>query len=227
MNRINIQLEIPETGSPVPALCSVHAEPGRGRYGNSKYRGNCSGLLIRDLLSFYQPERLLDPMEGSGTSRAVAKELHLDYFGFDLKQGLDATEPGSFKQIGSFDFGWIHPPYYDLVKYNGEDLRCLSNSKTVTDFNLRLQRVIVNCLSVLKPGGHIAVLIGDITRKGKFYGLPFHLWMTAKNIGLELAAPEICRLSHGASSSKRVYSHSFIPRVHDVCLVFRRIRNEM
>ena len=47
--------EAPKTTSPVPWLTSIHATPGRGNYGDAAYRGNCSGLLIKDLLRFYQP----------------------------------------------------------------------------------------------------------------------------------------------------------------------------
>jgi len=43
----------PRTGSPVPWLTTIHATNGRGRYGDARYRGNCSGLLIRDLLCYY------------------------------------------------------------------------------------------------------------------------------------------------------------------------------
>src|SRR4051812_14448346 len=63
----------PGTESPVPQLTSVHATPGRGPYGDPRYRGNCSGLLIRDLLRFYRPKRVLDPMEGGGTCSRAAE----------------------------------------------------------------------------------------------------------------------------------------------------------
>src|SRR5262249_9698849 len=49
--------EGPNTQSPVPTLTSIHATPGRGPYGDPAYRGNCSGLVIRDLLRFYAATR--------------------------------------------------------------------------------------------------------------------------------------------------------------------------
>ena len=61
--------EAPRTASPVPSLTSLHATPGRGPYGDARYRGNCSGLLIKDLLSYFRPRSVLDPMQGGGTCR--------------------------------------------------------------------------------------------------------------------------------------------------------------
>ena len=73
--------ECPMTASPVPSLTSIHATPGRGDYGNPGYRGNCSGLLIRDLLTFYGSRRVLDPMEDGGTCRGVLAAPEIIRFG--------------------------------------------------------------------------------------------------------------------------------------------------
>ena len=35
---------------------------------------------------------------------------------------------------------------------------------------------------------------------------------------------DIIRFSHGASSSKKVYRSSFIPGLHDVCMIFEKTR---
>jgi hypothetical protein len=87
----------PKTASPVPWLTSIHGTPGRGDYGDPSYRGNCSGLLIRDLLQYFGPRRVLDPMEGGGTCRDVCSELGITYEGRDLKEGFDATKAEAFR----------------------------------------------------------------------------------------------------------------------------------
>ena len=40
------------------------------------------------------------------------------------------------------------------------------------------------------------------------------------NQGLRMAATEIIRLQYGNTSSQRTYRSSFIPGLHDQCLVF-------
>ena len=222
MPTLNISLEIPETESPVPTLCSIHATDGRGDYGDATFRGNCSGELIADLLEYFGPESVLDPMQGSGTCRDIANELEIDYRGFDLKDGFDATDSDNFKVLGRFDFVWLHPPYWDMIRYN-DNPRCLSQSKTLLDFLGGLSDVIGNCEGVLGRDGKLAILIGDYTRNGSYPGLPFHTFQLAvDDHGLRLACPEIIRLQHGARSTAKRYRSSFIPRLHDVCLVFKR-----
>jgi len=214
--------ERPKTGSPVPTLTSIHATPGRGLYGDSGYRGNCSGLLIRDLLLFFRAKRVLDPMEGSGTCRDVCQELRIAYEGRDLRQGFDARNPDGYPPLGEFDFVWLHPPYWKMVPYNPADPRCLSSAGTVKDFVTGLRAVLGNCRDVLAPRGKIAVLMGDGKDQGRYLGLPFRTLNAAAAEGLWLAAPEIIRFSHGATSSRKVYPTAFIPRLHDVCLVLER-----
>jgi len=220
MTTIDVSFAIPQSTSPVLTLCSVHAEEGRGDFGNSAFRGNCSGLLIRDLLQYFQPRNLLDPMQGSGTAGDVAKSLGIAYQGFDLTTGFDATNPRSFDSLGGFDMVWLHPPYFDLIQYNN-DPRCLSRCATLESFCEMMQLLLRNCAGVLTPRGHLAVLMGDIVRRGHYYALPFRTWEAATAVGLELACPEIVRLSHGATSNSKRYNFSFIPRVHDICFVFR------
>ena len=41
--------------------------------------------------------------------------------------------------------------------------------------------------------------------------------------GLRQHCTDIIRFSHGSSSSKKVYRTSFIPILHDVCMVFERV----
>ena len=213
--------DAPRTASPVPWLTSIHARPGRGPYGNPGYRGNCSGLLIEDLLNYYRPRRVLDPMQGGGTCRDVCSTLGIAYRGLDLRSGFDATRPGAFSDLGRFDFIWMHPPYWKMVRYS-DDERCLSNAATMREFVGRLRQVLSNCMSVLSDGGKLAILIGDGKHKGRYMGLPFRAMRAAALEGYWLAAPEIIRFGHGSTSSTKVYSTSFIPRLHDVCLVLER-----
>jgi hypothetical protein len=40
--------------------------------------------------------------------------------------------------------------------------------------------------------------------------------------GLRQHCTDIIRFSHGASSGKKVYRSSFIPGLHDVCMIFEK-----
>ena len=77
---------------------------------------------------------------------------------------------------------------------------------------------------VLKPGGKIAVLMGDYQdREAGFVPLTYHTKRLAFDCGLAQHCTDIIRFSHGASSSrKKVYRSSFIPGLHDVCMIFTK-----
>ena len=76
-------------------MTSVVSYPNRAPFGDHRYRGNCDGRLIRDLILRYGAARVCDPMEGSGTSRDVVEGLNkykrsgISYWGGDLRKGFD------------------------------------------------------------------------------------------------------------------------------------------
>lgn len=213
----------PVTGSPVPHLTSIHSTPKRGPWGDWHYPGNCSGYIIKDLIQFFGAKSVLDPMTGSGTCMDVCKDLGVACRSGDLHGGGDACDPKAFAGIGAFDFVWLHPPYWRMKKY-GLDPRCLSNAPTMSDFYLRLRQVIRNCKGVLAEGGKLTVLMGDYfdAREGKMVPCVQMTKEAALREGLWPACTDIIRFQHGNSSSHKTYARSFIPGLHDVCMVFER-----
>lgn len=209
----------PKNGSPIPELTSIHARRQRGPYGSSRYRGNCGGYLIRDLLRYYQPRRVLDAMTGSGTCRDVCRELAIPCVSMDVRFDQDADDPHLYEAVGPIDFAWLHPPYWRQIIYN-EDPRCLSQAATIEEFLARLQQVLRNIRTVLTRRGKIAVLIGGYADRGRFVPLPHYLVNTAAEAGLRMACTEIIRVQYGNSSAKKTYRSSFIAGLHDQCLVF-------
>lgn len=211
----------PITSSPVPHLTSLYHWEQPGTYGKRSYPGNCGGQLIRDLLRFFGPTRLLDPMTGSGTCRDVCAELGVLCISSDLHEGQDACHPSSFARE-SFDFCWLHPPYWRQKLYT-DDPRDLSRTPTLDAFLERYRQLLANCAAALESGGRLAVLMGDYSdREVGFVPLVYHTKRLAFEAGLRQCCTDIIRFSHGASSSRRVYRSSFIPGLHDVCMVFEK-----
>jgi hypothetical protein len=214
----------PVTTSPVPWLTSLYHKSWRGNYGDARYPGNCSGELIKDLLLYFKPQRVLDPMTGSGTCLDVCRELNVPCRSSDIHAGADACDPANYADIGSFDFVWLHPPYWRQKHYT-DDPRDLSNCPTLEAFLERYRLLIENCASVLTPGGKLAILMGDYSdREVGFVPLTYHTKRLAFECGLKQTCTDIIRFSHGASSSKKTYRSSFIPGLHDVCMVFEKVQ---
>lgn len=214
--------QAPRNASPVPHLTSLYHFHRAGEYGDRKWPGNCGGILIKDLLLYFRPGLVFDPMSGSGTCRDVCDELGIPCVAWDIHQGFDACDPVEFGTPEAFDFIWCHPPYWRQKLY-ADDSRDLSRAPTLEAFLRRYGQFIRNCARGLKPGGKLAVLMGDYSdREAGFVPLTYHTKRLAFAAGLRQCCTDIIRFSHGASSSRKVYRSSFIPGLHDVCAVFER-----
>jgi hypothetical protein len=211
----------PITASPVPHLTSLYHSSEAGDYGSRSYPGNCGGNLIKDLLRYFQPRSVFDPMTGSGTCRDVCQELGISCWSTDMHQGVDACDASHFPRE-CFEFAWIHPPYWRQKLYT-DDPRDLSRTRDLQSFLDRYRLLIENCAGSLTPNGKLAILMGDYSDREAGY-VPLVYWtkFLAMQAGLRQHCTDIIRFSHGASSSKKVYRSSFIPGLHDVCMIFER-----
>ena len=216
--------QAPVTGSPVPHLTSLYHDPDPGPWGDRSYPGNCSGNLIRDVLRFYAPTSCFDPMRGSGTFPHVCRDLGIACVADDIHAGFDACDPTHFPPADTFDFIWAHPAYWRMKLY-AEDPRDLSRAPTLDDFLRRYGQFIRNSARALTPGGRLGILVGDyVDREVGFVTLTYHTKRLAFAAGLVQCATDIIRFSHGASSGKKVYRSSFIPGLHDTCMLFEEVR---
>lgn len=215
---------VPITTSPVPHLTSLYHFDRAGEYGDRSYPGNCGGNLIKDLLRYFEPSSVFDPMTGGGTCRDVCDELGIYCWSSDMHQGVDACDASQFPR-GCFEFVWIHPPYWRQKLYTS-DPRDLSRAPTLAAFLDRYKLLIANCAGSLAPGGKLAILMGDyMDREAGFVPLTYYTKLLAMQCGLRQSCTDIIRFSHGASSSHKVYRSSFIPGLHDVCMVFEKSAN--
>lgn len=215
----------PVNSSPVPHLTSLYHNPRAGEYGSRSYPGNCGGNLIKDLLLYFRPGLVFDPMAGSGTCKDVCDELGIPCLSYDIHEGFDACDPQAFSTAETFDFIWAHPAYWRQKLY-ADDPRDLSRAPTLDHFLRRYGQFIRNAAKALKPNGKLAILMGDYCdREEGFVPLTFHTKRLAFEAGMVQTCTDIIRFSHGASSSRKVYRSSFIPGLHDTCMVFEKPRN--
>jgi hypothetical protein len=159
--------QAPVNASPVPHLTSLYHFARAGEYGSRSYPGNCGGNLIKDLLLYFKPRQILDPMSGSGTCRDVCQELAIPCTAWDIHDGIDACDPKGFPAQPAFDFIWAHPPYWRMKLY-AADARDLSRARTLDAFLDHYAQFIRNCAATLVPGGKFAILMG-------FCGLPCYV----------------------------------------------------
>jgi hypothetical protein len=203
-------------------LSSILSFPDRGKWGRSKYRGNCSGHIIKGLLEYYRPKHFVEVFAGGGTGYDVAKEL-----GYENSVHLDLNPQwGGWNALtdeipcGS-DFVFSHPPYDSMVVYSGnmwgeahkDDLsRCASYEEFIDKLNLVNGKIYSSLLN----GGRHAFLVGDIRKNGKYYSVIKDMaWFG------ELES-HIIKAQHNMMSGNVSYRGRFIPIVHEHLLIFRK-----
>ena len=191
------------------------------KYGDNKYRGNCSGQLIKDLLQFYRPKRVLDPMVGGGTTEDVCRELNIEHLCLDLNPKWSGFNALNDEIPQSSDFIFWHPPYYDIIKYSGNmwgkaDPRDLSRCKTYKEFIKKINAIESKLITSLRRNGRLAILVGDIKKKGVLYSIQKDMDWYGQSEQV------IIKAQHNCWSDNVNYNGHFIPIVHEYLLIFRR-----
>lgn len=210
---------------------SIVSYPDRGSYGRNSYRGNCSGLLIKDLIKQYKLQGLSDFMVGSGTTEDVVREAGIRGDFADLNRGYDMLSmdlPNRAENI------FWHPPYGDMIKYadsqykavdveaktglSAETIRKhdLSSFQDWNEFVKWMNYCMMKQFTALEKGGRMFVLVGDMKRKGRLYSMIRDLICpgTMENI--------IIKAQHNCWSDRQSYYGSFVPIVHEYLLVTRK-----
>lgn len=207
---------------------SIVSYPDRGPYGKSSYRGNCSGLLIKDIIQQYKLKSLSDYMVGGGTTEDVCREMKISGTFLDLNRGFDMVDmemPDRPQNI------FWHSPYWDIIIYSdkmyqaseiqqkyGFDPRKndLSRCPDWETFIKMLNHCMAKQFAALEKGGRMFTLMGDIKKKGVLYSM---LCDIAKPGTLEQV---IIKTQHNCWSDRQTYSGNFVPIVHEYLLVTRK-----
>lgn len=211
---------------------SIVNYPDRGPDGRNTYRGNCSGYLIEDLIRQFNVKNLCDYMVGSGTSEDVAARMGISGQFYDLNRGFDLLNM-DIPERSEFTF-W-HPPYGTMIKYAGEQYSAedvqkkygfdprehdLSREQTWEDFVTEMNYCCVKQFAALEKGGHMAVLMGDMKKKGKCYSMLTDIAKPGTLINIVIKTQNNC-----VSSGTNYTGKSFIPILHEYLMIVRKDSN--
>ncbi len=210
---------------------SILSFPNRGPWGDSSWRGNCSGFVYKTLFDHIRPQVFIDPMVGSGTSVEVAREFGIEAHGLDLHAGFNILRDSIVDRVGKeADLVVSHPPYGGMILYSGnvwgqahpDDLsRCSSDE----DFHEKLHIALLNQRMATKDGGYYGTIIGDWRRQGKYTS--YQAECISRMPSDELAAVLI-KAQHNTVSDSRVYQNLKLPRVlHEYVILWNKPRQVM
>jgi len=231
----------------------------RGKWATHRgdYRANWAPEIPRNLILRYtEPNDLvLDQMVGSGTTLVECKLLGRNGIGVDINpeaimlswNRLDFTYTkasstqklyvGDARRLDlippcSIDLIATHPPYASIVsfakqkKLEGD----LSRIHSIDEFILNMRQVAIECLRVLKPGKHCAILIGDTHRHKHFIPISYRVldaflsaeWEDSRFILREGIIKRQWHTETMRGRWRERYEHDFLLTFHEHLFVFRK-----
>lgn len=209
---------------------SIVSYPQRGPWGDATWEGNTSGHLVLDLIETYCPANVLDPMEGSGTTRDVCSGRGIPYLGYDLKTGHDILSPHDQNRItrevralfpNGADMIFFHPPYWGMVRYSN-----LQNDFCAGPYGLYLERMrqaLTFLTRLLSPKGFIVLLLADFRWNGRTYFMTDDTTQMGAmlQMGLDKEA-RIIKIQHMTSSRGKVEHPGEFAFVHEYVTILRK-----
>lgn len=224
--------------------------PVRGRWGSHRgdYPGNWAPQVPRNLILRYTNpgDLVLDPMCGGGTTLVECKLLGRRGVGVDIqaasvdraRRALQrAASNETLRQVvrvgdarrltwipdGSVQLVTLHPPYLNIIRYSDES-GDLSRHADVQTFLDELALVAREAWRVLSPGGTLALLMGDVRRRGTYIPLGIQSMSTFASQGYELKE-SIVKAQWNCRSTPRWENRSarnFLLIAHEHLFVFRK-----
>jgi SAM-dependent methyltransferase len=137
----------------------------------------------------------LSPAVAARSRERIASAEALDGCHWAVLEG-DAADPATPERVRAelaqtggeaADCVLLHPPYHDIIRF-GDDPRDLSNQPDEAAFLDGFGRVVANAVALLRPGGHLALVIGDVFRDGEVRPLGFACMERCRAAGLTLRA---------------------------------------
>ena len=120
----------------------------------------------------------------------------------------------------STTFVWVHPPYWDIIRYS-DDPADLSTVNDYGHFVERLRVCLARCCRALVPGGRLAVLVGDVRKRGRYTPIVRDVLNLEGQLGQLTSV--IIKQQHACRSDAVAYSAMPDPRIqHEYCVVFRK-----
>ena len=216
----------PRNASPVPHLTSLYHFSRAGEYGRpalsrqlrrQSHQGPAALLSSRD--------SVFDPMTGSGTCRDVCRELAIPAcLERPARASTRATRmPLQFSRNARLR---LHLGASSLLAAEDLHRRSRATCRVTPTLDAFLDRYAASSANApvrSAPQRQARHSDGRLLRPRGRVRLP-HLPHQADRLrrGPAAGCTDIIRFSHGASSSRKSYRSSFIPGLHDVCMIFEK-----
>ena len=199
---------------------TVLSFPNRGPWGDSRYRGNCSGWIPAYFINKYNAASVAEVFAGSGTTYDVCMDMGVSYTGLDLNPNptrlgiisMDILDDSIELPDGFYnaDMVFLHPPYPSIndVRYANSMWKDTDGTRASRDIQempweegMRcVNHAVLRAYNAMPTGAYEVCLVGEIRSKGQY-----------RSMMQNLAIPGILhqtfiKLQHNTVSGSRTYS---------------------
>ena len=190
---------------------------------------NCIGVdisyeaVILTLHRLYWLEKALEnpPDDAGGIGLENARRAVVEIYHGDARR---------LSRVGdeTIDLVITHPPYFNIIKYSSRVDGDLSRAGSLEEYLKWFNEVVGEIYRVLKPGGHLGILIGD-TRIRKHYVPISHYVLEILLRGGFIIREEVVKIQHKMKTTREVWSRfkdrDFLLIYHEKLYVMRKPRN--
>lgn len=160
-------------------------------------------------------------MCGSNSTESAAIKKGIKSHTYDLNLNFDLIND-AIKEHNELIF--FHSPYWNIIKYSGKgnmygDEPHPSDISHIADYNefMRIyNELLIKQYASLKTGGRMAILMGDIKKKGILYSPILDMVKPGEIENIVIKEQFNCW------SDRQSYSGKFIPIIHEYLLILRR-----
>jgi len=136
-------------------------------------------------------------------------------------RNLDKIEDESIDLIAT------HPPYANIISYTKkarlEAKGDLSKVTSISEYANEMRKVAEEFFRVLKPGRHVAILIGDTRRHKHYIPIAFRVMQAFLDVGFILRE-NIIKLQHHMKTTRERWAgrYDFYKIAHEHLFIFRK-----
>ena len=120
-----------------------------------------------------------------------------------------------------------HPPYFNIIKYGGEDRvdGDLSKTRSLEEYLRWMKEIAREIYRVLRPGKYCAILIGDTRIRKHYVPISHYVMQVFLDAGFVLKE-EVIKIQHKMKTTREVWSRlrkrDFLLIYHEKLFVFRK-----
>ncbi len=149
--------------------------------------------------------------------RAKVEVYHGDARDLDLIGGSSA------------DLVATHPPYFNIIRYGSRlDRANLARARKLSEYLSMLRDVVREAYRVLKPGAHLAILVGDTRRRRHYVPITHHALRVMLEEGFILRE-EVIKIQHKMKTTREVWRKArrdFLLIYHEKLYILRKPLDE-